>query len=130
MDRSTQAGQMFATMAETMYDGRCVIRRRVSRKAPDGGNLVTESIVASNVPCRLSASSADEKLTAGAPEGRTAYTVRLPSFHNEIPIKLDSECFLDIAAHEGGVEAQSLAVVAPLPGGSGSKIDAVAVRQS
>lgn len=130
MDRSTQTGKMFADMAAAMYDDRCVIRRRNSTKSPDGGNLVTESIVASDVPCRLSASSADEKLTAGAPEGRTAYTVRMPMYHNEILIKLDSECFLDIAAHEGGVEAQSLAVVAPLPGGSGAKIDAVAIRQS
>ena len=128
MDRLTATGQAFATSAAAMYVDRCTIRRRVSTKAPDGGNLVTQQIIASDVPCRLSASSADERLTAGAPEGRTAYTVRMPAWQGEIPIRLDSECFLDIAAR-GRVEAQSLAVVAPLPS-SGLKLDAVAVRQS
>lgn len=129
MDRLTAQGQAFSTMAEAMYTDRCTIRRRVASKAADGGNLVTDHVLAADVPCRIRPSSAQEKEIAAATQGSTAYTVRIPAWQHEVPVDLDSSCFLDIAARDGGVEAQTLSVVAPLPS-SGTQIDAVAVRQS
>jgi len=127
VDRLTAQGQAFSVMATAMYTDRCTIRRVSKVKGADMGNTNSETILASDVPCRLQPSSAQEREVAGATEGSTAYTVRLPYWQNDVPVALDSTCYLDIAAREGGVEAQTLHVVAPLPG-SGTKLDAVAER--
>lgn len=127
-DRTTQQGQAFETIAGAMYDDRCTIRRRVTTKSSSGGNLVNDQIVAADVPVRINPSSAQEKEIAGATQGSTAFTVRMPAWQNETPIDLSSPCFLDIAARDG-VEAHTLSVVAPLPS-SGAKLDAVAVEQT
>ena len=116
-------------MAAAMYEDRATIRRRVRTKATDGGNLVADEILASDIPIRIKPSSAQEKEIAGATEASTAYTVRMPAWQETVPLVLDSKCFLDIAARDGGVEAQTLSVVAPLPS-TGSMLDAVAVRQT
>lgn len=128
MDRSTFTGQTFETMAAAMYEDRATIKRRVSTKGPDGGNLISDQILASDVPIRIRPSSAQEKEIAGATQGSTAYTIRIPAWQGPVPIRLDSDCFLDIAAR-GEVEARSLSIVAPLPG-TGSKLDAVAVGKT
>ena len=129
MDRTTFTGQAFDTMASAMYDDRATIRRRVRTKATDGGNLVADEVLASDVPIRIKPSTAQEKEIAGATEGSTAFTVRMPAWQADVPLTLDSKCFLDIAARDGGVEAQTLTVVAPLPS-TGSMLDAVATRQT
>lgn len=116
-------------MAAAMYVDRLTIRRVSKVKGADMGNTNTETVLASDVPCRLKASSAQERQIAGATEGSTAYTVRMPYWQNETPIQLDSTCYLDIAARDGGVAAQTLHVIAPLPG-SGTLIDVVVERQS
>lgn len=128
MDLLTKKGKMFANIAEKMYTDRCTIRKVSKAKGADMGNTNSQTILAANVPCRLSPASAQERLTAGATEGSTTYAVRIPYWQDDTPIRLDSTCYLDIAAR-GEVEAQTLHVIAPLPG-SGTKIDAVAERQS
>lgn len=128
MDRLTTQGQAFEVMAGAMYTDRCTIRRVSKVKGADMGSTNSEMILASNVPCRLSPASAQERQIAGATEGSTAYTVRIPYWQEGTPITLDSTCYFDIAAREL-VAAQTLHVIAPLPG-SGTKIDAVAEKQS
>jgi hypothetical protein len=127
MDRLTAQGQAFAIIAAAMYTDRCTIRRRRSTKVGLDTTFASE-VLASNVPCRIRPSSAYEKETAGATQGSTAYTVRMPAWDGQTPLILDSKCLLDIAAR-GEVEAQTLTVIAPLPS-SGTKLDAVAVSQS
>lgn len=129
MDRLTAQGKALEVITAAAYDDRCTIRRVSKVKGADMGNTNRETILATDVPCRLSPSSAQEREIAGAQEGSTAYTVRFPYWQNGAPITLDSTCYLDIAAREGGVASQTLHVVAPLPG-SGTKIDAVAERTS
>lgn len=129
MDRLTAQGQAFSVAAATMYTDRCTIRRVSKVKGSDMGNTNSETILATGLPCRLSSSSATERQIAGATEGSTAYTVRIPYWQNGAPVRLDSTCYLDIAAREGGVPAQTLHVIAPLPG-SGTMLDAVAERQA
>jgi len=92
------------------------------------GNSNSETILASNVPCRISPSSANERMVAGAVEGVASFTVRLPFWQGDHPITVGSTCLLDIHAREE-TPAQTLAVIAPLPGSS-TKIDMVAIRQS
>lgn len=128
MDRLTAQGKAFAVQAAAMYTDRCNIVRRVSQKS-GLDNTYAPQTVASDVPVRIRPSSAQEKETAGATQGSTAYTVRMPAWDGDTLIALDSTCVLEIAARDGGVEAQTLNVVAPLPS-SGTKLDAVAVRQS
>lgn len=128
MDRQTFTGQTFETIARAQYEDRATIRRRVSTKAPDGGNLVSDQIIASDVPIRIKPSTAQEREIAQATEGTTTYTVRMPAWKDQTLIKLDSDCFVDIAAR-GEVEARSLAIVAPLPG-TGVKLDAVATGKT
>lgn len=128
MDRTTQVGRDFAIMARAMYDDRCTIVRRVSTKS--GLDTVSASqVIATDVPVRIKPSSASEKETAGATVGSTAFTVRMPAWDGDSVIQLDSKCYLEVEARDGGVEAQTLNVIAPLPS-SGLKLDAVAVRQS
>jgi hypothetical protein len=128
MGRLAAQGQAFQAFASAAYEDRCTIRRVSKVKGSDMGSTNAETILASNVPCRLSPASADERVIAGATEGSTAYTVRIPFWQGEHPITVGSTCYLDIAAREG-VGAQSLAVKAPLPS-SGTKVDMVAIRQS
>lgn len=127
-DRWTRQGQSRARSAERRYVDRCTIRRVGKSKGTDGGNTNRETILATGVPVKLEAASAEERQIAGATEGSTVYKVRIPYWQSDAPIDLDSTCYLDIAAR-GEVEAQTLSVVAPLSG-SGTKLDAVAVRQS
>lgn len=129
MDRLTAQGKAFASHAEAAYDDRCTIRKVSKVKGADMGNTNSETILATDVPCRLSSPTAQERQIAGATEGSTAYMVRIPYWQNDTPITLDSTCYFDIAAREGGVPAQTLHVIAPLPG-SGTKIDAVAEKIS
>lgn len=127
MDRLTAQSQAFATIAQAVYTDRCTIKRKVSTKS-GLDTTFTQQIVATNVPCRLRPSSAEEKQIAQATQGSTAYTVRIPMWQGQSVIEIDSKCFLEIAAR-GKVEAQTLQVVAPLPS-SGAGIDAVAIRQA
>jgi len=128
MDRLTAQGHAFATSSAAMYDDRCTIRRVSKTKGADMGNKSVETILATDVPCKLSPASAQERQVAGATEGSTAYKVRIPFWTGSEPLQLDSACYFDIAAR-GRVEAQTLHVIAPLRG-SGTRIDAVAERQS
>jgi hypothetical protein len=114
-------------MSEAMYEDRMTIRRRAVTKDTSGGNLPRDQVIASDVPCRIKPSTVGEKQIAGATQTATAYTVRSPRLQSDQPIKLDSSCFLDIAAR-GEVEAHTLSVVAPLP--HTGHVDAVTVRQS
>src|SRR5690242_15768209 len=114
MGRLTAQGKAFQSFAAAAYDDRCTIRKVSKIKGVDMGNTNGETILASDVPCRLSPSSAQEREIAGATEGSTAYTVRIPFWQNGSPITIDSTCYFDIAAREG-VAAQTLHVVAPLP---------------
>jgi hypothetical protein len=125
-DRLTRQGKAHSASALRKFTDRCTIRKVSKVKGPDMGNVNRETILASDVPCKLSPSSADERQIAGATEGRAAYTVRIPFWQGDTPIDVDSTCYFDIAAR-GEVEAQTLHVIAPLPG-SGTKIDAVAER--
>lgn len=127
MSRLTAQGQAFSVSQGAMYDDRCTIRRVSKVKGSDMGSTNLETVLAANVPCRLSPSSAQERQIAGAEEGSTAYTVRLAEWQNGAHVRIDSTCYLDIAARDGGVEAQTLHVVAPL---RGSQLDAVAERIS
>jgi hypothetical protein len=127
MGRLTAQGKAFASHAEVAYEDHCTIRRRVVTKDSGGGNLPRDQIIASNVPCRIKPSSVGEKQLAGATQSATAYTVRVPRLHLGQSLRIDSTCFLDIAARDE-VEAQTLSVVAPLP--HTGYVDAVAVRQS
>lgn len=128
MDRLTAQGQALATIVAAMYTDRCVIRRVSKVKGADMGNRNSETILASAVPVRLTPASATERQIAGATEGATAYKVRLAPWQGDVPVELDSTCYLDIAAR-GRVEAQTLHVIAPLPS-SGLKLEAVAERQT
>lgn len=129
MDLLTAKGKMFANAAKDKYTDRCTIRKLSKVKGADMGNTNRETIIATDVPCRLSPSSAQERQIAGATEGAAVYTVRLPYWQDDTPIQVDSTCYFDIAAREGGVGAQTLHCIAPLPD-SGTRIDAVAERIS
>ena len=128
MDRLTRQGQANANTAERKYTDRCSIRRVSKTKGADMGNKSVETTLASDVPCSLSPASAREREIAGATQGSTAFKGRIPYWQGDTPIQIDSTCYFDIAAR-GRVEAQTLHVIAPLPG-SGTRIDAVAERQS
>lgn len=128
MDRITAHGRLHASIMAAQYDDRCTIRRIGKTTGADMGSRSTETIIATDVPCKLSASSGDERVIAGATEGRTALTVRMPAWEGVRPLDLDSNCYLDIAAR-GEVEAQTLHVIAPLPS-SGLKLEAVTERTS
>jgi len=128
MDRLTAQGQAFATAQRAMYSDSCTIRRVVTTKGADLGNLSTSQVVVSNVPLRIKESSASEMQIAGMTQGIVGYTVRMPAWNGNTPINLTSNDFLDIAAR-GEVEAYTLSVVAPLPS-SGVMLEAVAERQA
>lgn len=110
-----------------MYVDRCTIKRRVSTKVGLDTTYAPETL-ATSVPCRIKPSSASERETAGATQGVTTYTVRMPQWHGDAVIVIDSKCYLEIAAR-GEVDAQTLNIIAPLPSPSGT-LDAVAIRQS
>lgn len=127
MDRLTAQSQAFSTIAKAVYSDRCTIKRKVSAKS-GLDTTYTHEIVATDVPVRLRPSTAQERQVAGATQGSTAFTARIPSWQGGNVIEIDSKCFLEIAAR-GKVEAQILQVVAPLPS-SGAGIDAVVIRQA
>lgn len=127
MDRETAQSQGFASFTKAAYRDRCTIKRKVSAKS-GLDTTYTQEIVATDVPVRLRPSTAQERQVAGATQGSTAFTARIPAWQGQDIIEIDSKCFLEIAAR-GKVEAQTLQVVAPLPS-SGAGIDAVAIRQT
>lgn len=127
MDRLTAQELAFSTIAKATYSDRCTITRKVSAKS-GLDTTYTHQVVATDVPIRLRPSSAQEREVAGAVQGTTAYTARIPLYQNGNVIELDSKCFIEIAAR-GKVEAKTLQVIAPLPS-SGAGIDAVAIRQA
>lgn len=129
MDRLTAQSQAFSSFSTAAYDDRCTIQRPTSAKGSTGGNVPgAPQVLATNVPCRLSASSASEREFAGAPQGATAYTVRLPQFKGSMPLEIDSRCELVVAAR-GSIASQTLKVTAPLLDMDG-KIDVVAVKHT
>lgn len=127
MDRLTTQGKALSVIRAATYTDRCTIKRKVSQKS-GLDTTYTQQIVAVDVPVQIKPASAAERQIAGATQGSTAYSVRLPAWQGDSVIDLDSKCFLEIAAR-GEVEAQTLQVIAPLSS-SGVKLEAVAVRQS
>ena len=128
MDRITAQGQAFGVIAAAQYVDRMTIQRRKSTKGPTGGNIPADpEVLAENVPCRITPTSASEKELVGQTTETELYTVKAPAFQGSELIEIDAQCEIVIAAREGGVAAQTLICVAPLPN-NGLTFEVVATK--
>lgn len=109
-----------------VYPDLCRIVQRVSNKVGLDTRFST-SILAQNIPCLITVSSATEREIAGATVGMTSYTVHMPVRDEDGTIELTSTCYIEVSAR-GAVAARTFQVIAPLP--SDTTLEAVAVRQS
>lgn len=115
MDRLTAQGKTFGIAAAAMYVDRCTIMRPSSTIGPHGGRIPgAPTVLAADVPCRTSPASASERQLAGATQGETALKIRMPAWQDDQLVEVDATCEIIIAAR-GGIPAQTLKVVAPLP---------------
>lgn len=86
------------------------------------------TVLASDVPCRVKPASASEKQLAGATQGDLALLVRMPAWQGAELIEIDARCEIIIAAR-GGMPAQTLKAIAPLPN-QGLTLEVVGTRQA
>lgn len=128
-DRLTIIGKGIATARAAMYSDRCTIRRVSKMKGADMGNVNTETVLASDVPCRIRPASATEREIAAATEATVVYAVRMPAWQSSERVTIDSQCEIELAFRDGAASpSDRLRVVAPL-NNQGTAVDFLVTQQ-